>query len=104
MDPLQQRKQVVLNFIVQAMPQISFDRGVRISDDGKVGGFNDYQAFQQHQINTLNQFNAGSIQTLEALIQIVRNSAILDEESMIEFNNGGFYFNRQNQIVFIQSR
>lgn len=100
---LQQRKQALLNYILEGMDKYAFERGLGFNDE--VSGFKSYNEFAQYQLNIINGFNEGSVKTMEFLKDgILPMSEILDEESMTTMDAGRFYFSKDGKIVFVSPR
>ena len=102
---LQQRKQALLEGIVQTLSELSFKRGVRFQDDNTFLGFSSYQDFLDFQRDYLRSLDDEQIRVIEFLVQQVFPVAtLLDEESETIGDLTGTVFDADGHFVFISPR
>lgn len=105
MEPLQQRKEALLNYILQSFDQYDFRNDDNTNQLTYTFGFLSYNQFVAHQSAVIDSFNEGSIGTMEFLRnQIIPISETMNDEYTESKNIRGFFFNANNKIIFVPIR
>jgi len=99
---LMERKQAIYNYVARNFTQYMFDRRQGDSDT-LLDNVRNYQEFIRQQGAAVNAADENTVIFLEQLMGVMPTISILDEETMVTIDSGGFYFD-YGKIVFIASR
>jgi hypothetical protein len=96
-----ERKNDLINFLTTGIDEYHFTNGL----EGRQLGFKSYNEFLDFQKRIVEQFNEGSISTIEMIRnELLPITKVIDRPTMNNYKATGFVFDAASNIVYYDSR